>query len=42
MDEIENFESGNFIHILDGEGNRIKCWKAIGSENEKKLNEVTK
>ncbi len=32
VDEIETFDYGKFIHILDGEGNKIELWEP--SENK--------
>ena len=29
VDEIEEFEYGKFIHILDPEGNKIELWEAV-------------
>ncbi|MFZ4520828.1 MAG: VOC family protein [Bacteroidales bacterium] len=31
VDEIEEFEYGKFIHILDIEGNKIELWEPIDS-----------
>jgi predicted enzyme related to lactoylglutathione lyase len=27
LDEIETFEYGKFVHIMDGEGNKIELWE---------------
>ena len=27
MDDIEEFEYGKFIHIMDPEGNKIELWE---------------
>lgn len=35
LDEIETFEYGKFVHILDEEGNKIELWEPIDSEYEK-------
>lgn len=35
VDEIEEFEYGKFIHILDGEGNRIELWEPFDDEYDK-------
>lgn len=29
LDEIENFEYGKFVHILDPEGNKIELWEPV-------------
>ena len=29
LDEIENYEYGRFIHILDPEGNKIELWEPV-------------
>jgi len=29
IDEIASYEYGKFVHILDGEGNRVELWEAI-------------
>ena len=29
VDKIEAFDYGKFVHILDGEGNKIQLWEAI-------------
>jgi predicted enzyme related to lactoylglutathione lyase len=31
LDEIEKFEYGKFIHILDAEGNKIELWEPVDS-----------
>lgn len=31
LDEIESFEYGKFIHILDPENNKIELWEAVDS-----------
>ena len=30
LDEIESFDYGKFIHILDPEGNKIELWEPVG------------
>lgn len=30
LDEMETYEYGKFIHILDGEGNKIQLWEPMG------------
>ena len=42
VDEIEEFEYGKFVHILDLEGNRVELWEANDEVYEKMLNAVTK
>jgi predicted enzyme related to lactoylglutathione lyase len=42
IDQIEDFEYGKFVHILDGEGNRVELWEPDDGEYEKILNGVTK
>lgn len=42
VDAIENFEYGKFVHILDGEGNRVELWEANDAEYEIMLQAVTK
>lgn len=34
-DEIEEFEYGKFVHILDPEGNKIELWEPVDSSFEK-------
>jgi predicted enzyme related to lactoylglutathione lyase len=41
-DEIEVFEYGKFVHILDPEGHKIELWEANDPEYEKILNAITK
>lgn len=31
LDEIETFEYGKFVHILDPEGNKIELWEPVES-----------
>ena len=31
IDEIETFEYGKFVHIMDSEGNKIELWEPIDS-----------
>jgi hypothetical protein len=42
VDTIENYEYGKFVHILDGEGNRVELWEANNDEYENMPNAVTK
>ena len=30
LDEMETYDYGKFIHILDAEGNKIELWEPIG------------
>jgi predicted enzyme related to lactoylglutathione lyase len=29
VDKIESFDYGKFVHILDGDGNKVQLWEAI-------------
>jgi predicted enzyme related to lactoylglutathione lyase len=29
VDSIETFDYGKFVHILDGEGNKIQLWQEV-------------
>lgn len=31
LDSIQTFEYGKFVHIMDGEGNKIELWEPIDS-----------
>lgn len=31
LDEIETYEYGKFVHIMDPEGNKIELWEPIDS-----------
>lgn len=42
VDEIESFDYGKFVHIMDPEGNKIELWEANDLEYGKMLNVVTK
>ncbi|MBP6024380.1 MAG: bleomycin resistance protein [Ferruginibacter sp.] len=42
VDQMEIYEYGKFIHILDAEGNRVELWEANDDVYEKMLNAVTK
>jgi predicted enzyme related to lactoylglutathione lyase len=35
VDEIENYEYGKFVHIMDIEGNKIELWEAYDDEYDK-------
>ena len=32
LDEIESYEYGKFVHIMDPEGNKIELWEPVDSE----------
>lgn len=42
LDEIETFEYGKFVHILDPEGNKIELWEANDEEYDKIVGARTK
>jgi len=42
LDDIESFEYGKFVHILDVEGNKIELWEPIDSALSKFARETTK
>jgi predicted enzyme related to lactoylglutathione lyase len=42
VDQMEIYEYGKFVHILDGEGNRIELWEPNDEMYGKMLNVVTK
>ncbi len=42
VDEIESFDYGKFVHIMDPEGNKIELWEPKDVEFEKMLGVVTK
>ncbi|MEN8125881.1 MAG: VOC family protein [Bacteroidota bacterium] len=42
IDEIEEFEYGKFVHILDPEGNKIELWEPIDSFFTQMGGETTK
>jgi predicted enzyme related to lactoylglutathione lyase len=42
LDEIEHFDYGKFLHILDPEGNKIELWEPINSQYEKITAGLTK
>lgn len=42
VDDIEIFEYGKFVHILDLEGNRVELWEPDDEVYGKMLNAVTK
>jgi len=37
LDDIERYEYGKFVHILDPEGNKIELWEANDDEYDKIL-----
>ena len=41
-DTIETYEYGKFVHIIDGEGNKVELWEAYDTEYEKINGELTK
>jgi predicted enzyme related to lactoylglutathione lyase len=42
LDEIEEFEYGKFVHILDPEGNKIELWEPVDSILTQMGGETTK
>ncbi len=42
VDEIESFEYGKFVHILDPEDNKIELWEANDIEYDKMCEKRTK
>lgn len=40
-DEIESFDYGKFVHIMDPEGNKIELWEPIDKVFTKDFNENT-
>lgn len=42
VDEIEEYEYGKFIHIMDPEGNKIELWEPVDSELTKIGGDTTK
>lgn len=42
LDEIESFDYGKFVHILDNEGNKIELWQPEDVEFAKITGGVTK
>lgn len=41
LDDIETFEYGKFVHILDLEGNKIELWQPFDEEYGKIIDKVT-
>jgi predicted enzyme related to lactoylglutathione lyase len=31
LDEIESFDYGKFVHIMDADGNKIELWEPVDS-----------
>lgn len=42
VDEIETFDYGKFVHILDSEGNKIELWEPVDSVFTKMGGKTTK
>ena len=42
LDEIEEYEYGKFIHIMDIDGNKIELWEPVVEEYEKIVDGATK
>ena len=42
LDEIETFEYGKFVHIMDPEGNKIELWEPVDVEYDKIVDGRTK
>lgn len=42
LDEIETYEYGKFVHILDLEGNKIELWEPVNEEYDKLVKGRTK
>lgn len=42
VDEIQVFEYGKFLHILDAEGNKIELWEAVDEEYDQMIEARTK
>lgn len=41
LDEIETYDYGKLLHILDGEGNKIELWEPVGEGFEKTAERTT-
>lgn len=35
LDEVQEYDYGKFVHILDNDGNKIELWEPVDSEYEK-------
>ena len=42
LDEIETFDYGKFVHIMDIEGNKIELWEPVDTEYDKIVEARTK
>ena len=42
LDEVETYEYGKFVHIMDDEGNKIELWEPIDSVFTEMGGETTK
>lgn len=42
LDEIESFDYGKFVHIMDPEGNKIELWEPIDEVDENLVEGSTK
>ena len=42
LDEIERFDYGKFVHILDLEGNKIELWETVDEVFDKGVKGRTK
>jgi predicted enzyme related to lactoylglutathione lyase len=38
LDEIEQFEYGKFVHILDPDGQKVELWEPVDAEFDRMLN----
>ncbi|MFT6845694.1 MAG: putative enzyme related to lactoylglutathione lyase, partial [Flavobacteriales bacterium] len=41
LDEIETYDYGKLLHILDGKGNKIELWEPVGEGFEKTAERTT-
>ncbi|MGD9707766.1 MAG: SRPBCC domain-containing protein [Candidatus Delongbacteria bacterium] len=42
LDDIETYEYGKFVHIMDSEGNKVELWEPVAEEYEKIVEGATK
>ncbi len=42
LDDIERFDYGKFVHILDHDGNKIELWKPVDEVFDEGINGRTK
>ena len=42
LDEIERFDYGKFVHILDPEGNKVELWEPVDEVFDKGVKGRTK